>query len=45
VASQLTTELTITEGKNEAESALKRLMEETSPEEWEFLGRNSRDNA
>jgi hypothetical protein len=48
VASQLITELTIKEGKNEAESALKRLMdalEETSSEEPELPGSNPCDNA
>jgi hypothetical protein len=48
VASQLITELKIREGKNEAESALKRLMEaleETSSEERELPGSNLCDNA
>jgi hypothetical protein len=48
VASQLITELKIREGKNEAESALKRLMaalEETSSEEPELPGSNPYDNA
>jgi hypothetical protein len=48
VASQLITELKIREGKNEAESALKRLMdtlEETSSEGPELPGSNPCDNA
>jgi hypothetical protein len=48
VASQLITELTIREGKNEAESALKRLMaalKETSSEEPKLAGSNPCDNA
>jgi hypothetical protein len=48
VESQIIAELEVREGKNEAESALKRLIdawEETSSEESELPGRNPCDNA